>query len=126
MRRLWLLPAFALALYGADITGRWVGTVEVQDPGNGDKIATHIRAEFAQQAEVVTGKIGRAQDEKLEAIRDGKVTGKTFAFEVMPEEATAPMRFALTVVNEDRIEGDMAGAIDVGKITGKVVLTRVK
>jgi hypothetical protein len=44
----------------------------------------------------------------------------------MPEEATTAMKFTLKIVSPDRIEGDMAGSIDVGKITGKVVLTRAK
>ena len=40
MKLLWLLPVLALALYGADLTGKWTGTVDVADPGNGDKIST--------------------------------------------------------------------------------------
>jgi len=125
MKRLWLIPVMALALY-ADVTGKWTGTVDVQDPSNGDKISTRVRAELTQKAGAVTGKIGRAQDEQLEQIRDGKLTGKTLTFEVMPEEAASPMKFTLTVVSDDRIEGDLNGAIDVGKISGKVVLTRAK
>jgi hypothetical protein len=126
MKCLWLLPVFALALYGADVTGTWTGTVDVHDPGNDDKISTQVKAQFAQTATAVTGKIGRKQDTQLESIRDGKVSGNTLTFEVMPEEATSPMKFNLTLVSDDRIEGDMTGAIDVGKISGKVVLTRSK
>jgi hypothetical protein len=126
MRCLWLLPVLALAMYGADVTGKWTGTVDVQDPGNGDKISTRVRAELTQKADTVTGKIGRVQDTQLETIRDGKLAGKSLTFEVMAEEATSPMKFTLIVVSDDRIEGDMNGAIDVGKINGKVVLTRSK
>jgi hypothetical protein len=126
MKRWCLLPIFALAIYGADLTGKWTGTVDVQDPGNGDKISTRVKAELTQKADTVTGKIGRAQDEQLESIRDGKLTGKTLTFDVMPEEATSPMKFTLTVVSDDRIEGDLNGALDIGKISGKVVLTRSK
>jgi len=126
MKQLWLLPLFALALYGADVTGKWTGTVDVLDPGNGDKISTRVRAELTQKAETVTGKIGRVQDEQLEQIRDGKLTGNNLTFDVMPEEATAAMKFTLTLVSEDRIEGELNGSIDVGKINGKVVLTRSK
>jgi hypothetical protein len=126
MKCLWLLPALALALYGADVTGRWTGTVDVADPGNGDKISTNVRAEFTQKADVVAGKIGRVQDEQLEQIRAGKIDGKMLTFEVQPEEATKPMKFTLTLLTDDRIEGDMVGEIDVGKITGKVVLIKTK
>ena len=126
MKAIWLLPALALALYGADLSGKWTGTVDVLDPGNGDKISTKVRAEFTQKANALAGKIGREQDEQLEQIRDGKIAGTTVTFEVQPEEATKPMKFTLTLKGDDRIEGDMIGEIDVGKITGKVVLTRSK
>jgi len=120
-----LLPFLAVALY-ADVTGNWSGTVDVQDPGNGDKISTRVRAELIQNADTVTGKIGRVQDQQLESIRDGKLSGKALTFDVMPEEAKIPLKFTLTLVTDDRMEGDMNGAIDVGKISGKVVLTRSK
>jgi hypothetical protein len=126
MKLFWLLPLVAVVLYGADVTGTWTGTIDVADPGNGDKISTEVKAEFKQAAAALTGKIGRKQDEQLESIRDGKITGKAITFNVLPEEATSPMKFNLTLVSDDRIEGDMAGAIDVGKISGKVVLTRAK
>jgi hypothetical protein len=126
MKLFWLLPVVAIALYGADVTGTWTGTIDVADPGNGDKISTEVKAEFKQAAAALTGKIGRKQDEQLESIRDGKITGKAITFDVLPEEATSPMKFNLTLVSDDRIEGNMAGAIDVGKISGKVVLTRAK
>jgi hypothetical protein len=126
MKLFWLLPVVAIALYGADVTGTWTGTIDVADPGNGDKISTEVKAEFKQSAAALTGKIGRKQDDQLESIRDGKITGKAITFDVLPEEATSPMKFNLTLVSDDRIEGNMAGAIDVGKISGKVVLTRAK
>jgi len=126
MKNVCLFAVMALALYGADVTGKWTGTVDVQDPGNGDKISTRVRAELTQAGAIVTGKIGRLQDEQLETIRDGKLTGNALVFEVMPEEATSAIKFRLTVMSDDRIEGEMSGAIDVGKISGKVVLTRTK
>jgi hypothetical protein len=126
MTRLALLPLLSFALYATDLTGTWTGTVDVADPANGDKISTPVKAELKQAAGAVTGKIGRTQDTRLENIRDGKLAGKTLTFNVLPEEATKPMVFKLTLVSDDRIEGEMAGEIDVGKITGKVVLTRGK
>jgi hypothetical protein len=126
MKRLFLLPMLTLALYAADLTGTWTGTVDVSDPSNGDKISTPVKAELKQAADAVTGKIGRTQDQNLESIRDGKLEGKVLTFNVLPEEATKPMKFTLTLVTDNRIEGDMVGEIDVGKIQGKVVLTRGK
>ena len=126
MKHLWLLPLVALSLYGADISGKWTGSVEITDPGSGEKISTPVKAEFTQKAAEVTGSIGREQDTEAETILQGKLDGKNLAFEVKPPEATSTMKFTLVVVSDDRIEGDMQGAIDVGKISGKVVLTRVK
>jgi hypothetical protein len=122
-----LLPLLASALYGADVSGKWTGAVDVQDPGGGEKISARVRAEFVQKAETVTGKIGREQDAQLEPIRDGKLTGKTLTFEVIAEEATSTtIKFTLLVVSEDRIEGELTGAIEAAKISGKVVLSRSK
>ena len=126
MLRFLLLPVLSLSLYAADLTGKWTGTVDVADPGNGDKISTPVQAELKQDGSAVTGKIGRTQDTQLESIRDGKLAGNALTFNVLPEEATKAMVFTLTLVTDDRIEGDMVGEIDVGKIRGKVVLTRGK
>jgi hypothetical protein len=124
MKRFWLLPVLAFAAYAADLSGAWTGTVDVADPANGDKISTTVKAELKQSAGAVAGKIGRVQDTQMENIRDGKVEGKTVTFNVLPEEATKPLKFTLTLVTDDRMEGEMVGEIDVGKIQGKVVLTR--
>lgn len=126
MRNLWLLLALAAQLAAADITGSWTGTVVVADPSNGEKISTTVKAMLAQNGADVSGKIGRETDQDLEQIRNGKLAGKALTFEVQPAEATSPMKFTLTLISDDRIEGDMKGAIDSGNIAGKVVLTRAK
>jgi len=126
MKRFWLIPLVTVVMYGADITGKWTGTVEVGDPTSGDKISTPVKAEFNQKGADVSGKIGRAEDSEGEAISAGKLDGKNLAFEVKPPESTSPMKFKLVLVADDRIEGGMEGAVDVGKVSGKVVLTRVK
>jgi hypothetical protein len=126
MKNLWLLPLVAVALYGGDVSGKWTGSVEVTDPSSGEKISTPVKAEFTQKSADVSGKIGRAEDTQPETIRQGKVDGKNLAFEVQPPEATSAMKFILVLVSEDRIEGEMQGAIDVGKVSGKVTLNRVK
>src|SRR5262249_32850969 len=126
MKGMWALLVLSVTLYGADVTGTWKGSIEVADPSNGEKINTEVKAQFDQKANVVSGKIGREQDQELELIKNGKLDGKTLVFEVQPPEATSPMKFNLVLVSNDRIEGDMKGAIDVGNIQGKVVLSRVK
>ena len=126
MKSIGMLMIPTLVLYGADVTGTWKGSIDVADPANGEKISTEVKASFDQKANVVSGKIGRAQDHQPETIRNGKLDGNTLIFEVQPPEATTPMKFILVLVNDDRIEGDMKGAIDVGAVSGKVVLSRLK
>jgi hypothetical protein len=121
-----LVLALAARLVAADVTGAWVGTVIVGDPSNGEKISTTVKAHLEQKGGAISGKIGREHDQDLEQIRNGKVDGNTLTFEVLPEEATSPMVFTLTLVSEDRIEGGMKGQVDTGNITGTVLLTRVK
>jgi hypothetical protein len=126
MRGIALVLALAARLAAADITGAWVGTVVVADPGNGEKISTPVKAQLEQKGGAISGKIGREHDQDLEQIRNGKLDGNTLTFEVQPEEATSPMVFTLTLVSDDRIEGGIKGAVDTGKISGTVLLTRVK
>ena len=126
MKRIWLLPVIALSLYGADVSGKWTGSVEINDPTSGDKVSTPVRAEFVQKGGDVSGTIGRTQDADGETIQAGKVDGKNLVFEVKPADSTTALKFTLVVSADDRIEGGMEGAMDVGKISGKVVLTRVK
>lgn len=125
MKRMWLLLALGAALCGADITGSWSGKVDITDPTSGDLISTPVKAQFDQTAAAISGKIGRAHDDELEQIRNAKLDGNTLVFDVQPPEATSPMKFHLVVVDNDRIEGDMNGAIDSGTISGKVTLTRI-
>ncbi|MGO9260779.1 MAG: hypothetical protein ACLQU1_31395 [Bryobacteraceae bacterium] len=126
MRKIWLLPLVALAMYGADISGKWTGSVEIADPSSGEKMSIPVKAEFTQKAAEVSGTIGREQDTEAQAIREGKLDGKNLVFEVQPPEGTSAIKFKLVVVSDDRIEGDMQGAVDAGNISGKVILTRVK
>ncbi|HLH18691.1 MAG TPA: hypothetical protein VKX45_15835 [Bryobacteraceae bacterium] len=124
MKATWLVLALAAPLMAADVTGAWSGKIVVTDPSSGEQIDTQVQAQFDQKAEGISGKIGRVHDQDLEQIRNAKLDGKTLVFEVQPPEATSPMKFNLVIVSDDRIEGDMKGAIDSGNISGKVVLTR--
>jgi hypothetical protein len=126
MRKMWLLPVLALVAYGADLTGKWTGSIEVYDPSSGSTINTPVKAEFAQHAGVLTGKIGRTEDDEARPIRNAKLEGKKLVFEVEAPDSTGLMTFSLAVVRDDWLEGEMKGAVDVGDITGKVKLGKVK
>jgi hypothetical protein len=128
MRRWWLLffllaPALPVMMGGADISGRWSGSIEVLDAGGGNSITTPVRAEFEQKANLVSGTIGRKEDERSESIRNGKIEGSRISFEVSSPETLSAMKFNLTLQG-DRMEGEMKGMVDSGEIVGKVRLTK--
>jgi hypothetical protein len=123
MRNLWLLLCLPLVLEAADVSGKWSGSIEVADNAGGSSITTPVRAVFEQKANLVSGKIGRREDERAESIRNGKVEGSKISFEVSSVETTTAMKFNL-VLEGDHLEGEMRGMVDSGEITGKVRLTR--
>ena len=126
MKALWLVPLFALTMFGADVSGKWSGSIEVSDPSTGDKINTPVKVVFDQKDSTVSGKIGRTEDDQTEDIHNGKLDGNKLTFDVQPPEATSAMKFQLVLVAADRIEGEMKGAVDVGNVSGKVTLQKDK
>jgi hypothetical protein len=124
IRRLWLFLWVPLVMgASADISGKWSGSIEVADNAGGSSISTPVRAEFQQKSNLISGKIGRREDEQTESIRNGKVEGTKISFEVSSLETTSAMKFNL-VLDGDRLEGEMKGTVDSGEIVGKVRLTR--
>jgi hypothetical protein len=89
-------------------------------------IDTPVKAEFVQKANVVSGSIGREEDQRPEPIQNARLEGDSLVFEVQPGETEGAVKFNLKVVNAGRIEGDMKGMVDVGRISGKVTLQKVK
>ena len=123
MRRLVLLLCLPLALGAADVSGKWTGSIEVADNAGGSTVNTPVRAEFEQKANLVSGKIGRREDERAEVIRNGKVDGVKISFEVSSPETMSAMKFNLTL-DGDQLQGEMKGTVDSGEIVGKVRLKR--
>jgi len=124
MCKLWLILWLPLLLGSTgDISGTWLGSIDVADNAGGSSVTTPVRAEFEQKANLISGKIGRREDEQAESIRNGKVEGTKVSFEVTSAETTSAMKFNL-VLEGDHLEGEMKGMVDSGEITGKVRLTR--
>ena len=123
MRKFWILLCLPLVLGAADVSGKWSGSIEVADNAGGSGVTTPVRAEFEQKANLVSGRIGRREDERAEAIRNGKAEGAKISFEVTSVETTSSMKFNL-VLDGDHLVGEMKGTVDSGEITGKVRLTR--
>jgi hypothetical protein len=125
MRLPFLFLLTSALLLGADPTGRWTGTIAVDDTGSGTTITTQVHVELEQQADGVSGKIGRIEDTDVVPIKNAHVEGDTLVFEAASDETTGPMKFSLKIAG-DRMEGTMKGSIDSGDINGKVKLTREK
>lgn len=123
MRKFWLLLSLPLLLGAADISGRWSGSIEVADTSGGSSITTPVRVEFEQKADLVSGKIGRKEDERSESIRNGKIEGSKISFEVSSSETLSAMKFSLTL-HGDEMAGEMKGTVDSGEIVGKVKLIK--
>jgi hypothetical protein len=123
MKKLWLLPCLAAALIAANVSGKWTGNVEVQDPAGGSVINTQVRAELRQKADAITGEIGRQEDREAEPIQNAKLDGQRLTFEVSSAEASGVIKFVLTL-DGDRLDGEMSGSVDGTAITGKVHLQR--
>ena len=124
MRKLWLLPSLAATLVAADVSGKWSGTVNVEDPTGGPNIEVRVRADLQQKADAITGAIGRQEDQQGEAVRNAKLDGNRFTFEAASTEANGVVKFVLTL-DGDRLDGQMSGELDGSAISGKVHLERV-
>lgn len=124
MTKLLLLPCLAAAMVAADVSGKWTGTVDVDDPTSGSTINTQVRAELRQSADAVTGSIGRQEDQEAEPIQNARMDGKRLTFEVSSAETNGLIKFVLTLEG-DRLDGDMKGSMDGAAIAGKVHLTRL-
>jgi hypothetical protein len=114
----------ALSL-GADLTGRWTGTIAVDDTASGTTITTQVHIELQQNSSGLSGKIGRIEDTEVVPIKNARMDGDMLVFEAASEETAGPMKFQLKIAG-DRMEGTMKGSIDSGDISGKVRLTRDK
>ena len=123
MYRWVLLLCLPLALGAADVSGKWTGSIEIADNAGVSTVNTPVRAEFEQKANLVSGKIGRREDERAEVIRNGKVDGVKISFEVSSPETMSAMKFNLTL-DGDQLQGEMKGTVDSGEIVGKVRLKR--
>jgi hypothetical protein len=123
MKKLWLLPCLAATLMAADVSGKWTGTVNVEDPSGGPNIEVRVRADLRQTADAITGAIGRQEDQTGETIRNATLDGKRLSFEVSSTEANGLVKFTLTL-DGDRLDGEMSGSMDGSPITGKVHLSR--
>jgi hypothetical protein len=123
MTRCLLAMFFAAALWAADYSGKWAGSIDVRDPSSGSTVSTSVRVELQQKDKALTGTIGRGEDESSQAIQNGIVDGSTVSFEVDSAEAPGIMKFSLKGEG-DLLQGEMKGSGDASDIVGIVKLKR--
>ena len=87
----WLLPCLALALSGADLSGKWAGTIDIEDSGS----TIPIQVELVQKSDAVSGKVGRAGSGDEGTIRNGKVVYDLNGI-TRPEWTTLPKGYTNT------------------------------
>ncbi len=119
---------FSLSLLFAQtgkVAGKWSGVIVIDDTGSGTKIETPVELDLQQNGAALSGKIGRAGDPERVDIRNGKLEGDTVTFEASSVEASAAMKFSLTIQGE-RLEGEMKGAAEGNEIVAKVTFSRPK
>lgn len=118
-----LLAVFAIALYAADVTGRWTGTIDVHDTASGSIVTTPVQIQFEQKGDSLSGKVGRAEDRDTVDIKNGRIDGDRVTFEASSVETAGPMKFSLKLTG-GKLEGDMKGSIEEGVISGHVKLEK--
>ena len=122
-----LFAAFAAAMLApGDVTGRWSGAVIVEDKGSGSEVSTPVEFQLQQQGNSITGKVGRKDDPDASPVQNGKIEGNRITLDVVSKEIMGPAKFALTVVNDTEMQGDMTVKVEEGTFNGKVKLKREK
>jgi hypothetical protein len=129
MRRLFLLTCLTFALFGmqtaTNLSGTWMGTVDVRDTDSGSVISTSVRLSLTQTKDAVTGKIGREGENEETPLQHVRLEGNKLTFEATNPDVNGPIKFVLTVT-DDQMEGEMKASLDTGEINGKVRVTREK
>lgn len=119
MKYLFLLTSlFTSALFGADVTGSWIGTFTPSDGQTGSALLV-----LKQDGAKLTGTAGPNSGEQME-ISNGKVEGSNITFEIAREDGSK-MTFVLKLEGE-AITGEIARIRDGDKKTAKLEVKREK
>ena len=112
-----LLLAAAWTLSGADLTGKWAGTVDMKQDGDAQTIPVVMIVK--QEGNKLTGTAGPEEDQHT--IQKGVVDGDTVTLEVDGGEAIYYLELK---VDGDQISGAVKQGTDGEKM--KIALKRVK
>jgi hypothetical protein len=120
-----LLTIAQLGAISATVSGRWSGTIDIEDPGSGTTITTPVQVEFIEKDGVLSGKIGRKDEPDNAPIQNAKVENGHLHFEATSLEVNGPVKFDLTLTG-DQMQGEMKASVDSDDLVGKVKISREK
>ena len=123
MRLLCTLALSAAALFGADVTGKWSGTIEFNREG--ETRSQPALMILKQDANKVSGTVGPNADRQY-TIKSGTLEDNKLTIEVEPEDGPAKVLLTLVLEGDDRITGNMKAETGEGTMTGKLDLKREK
>ena len=118
------LALLTLTALAANIAAKWSGILEIDQGGSGEKIERPVELQLELKGGALSGKIGLSGDPEGVEIRNGKVEGDTITFEASSPEASAAMRFTLTI-HGDQLQGEMKGIASGNELFAKVSLYRL-
>jgi hypothetical protein len=123
MKLLLCALSFSAALFGADVTGKWTGTIEMSRDGESRTTAALLI--LKQDAAKITGSIGPNVDRQY-TIKSGTIENNRLTLEVEPEDGPAKVLLNLVLQTDDHMTGDMKADTEQGTMTGKLDVKREK
>ena len=115
-----IVLAFALPLSAAEVTGTWVGSLEITTP-DGQTLRDRCHMKLEQKGASVTGAVGPDRSAQWEIV-NGKVEGSRITFDVRPPEGGS-LQFDLRLAG-DHLKGEARGENLGLRILAKVDVTR--
>ncbi len=114
---------FALAVSGADVTGKWSGTLEITHDGEVKNSTAFFI--LKQDGMTITGSVGQ-DAERQTPIKTGSIEDDRIVLEVVPEQGPSLVKFALKLDGDDHITGDMSAEGGEGTLKAKLDVKREK
>ena len=112
----------------ADVSGKWTGTLEGQGPDG--PISVPANMEFKQTGQTITGSVWKDTDHQF-AIDKGKIDGSQITFEFTAPEGGDESsgflhRVKLTLVAENKLEGELNFEVEGNKVAAKLKLAKTQ
>lgn len=122
---LFAITLSAAAMFGADLTGRWTGTLDMKRGEETRKQAALLI--FKQDGANVAGSMGPDAERQFQ-IKSGRIEGERILIELTPHEEGGPTKVMveLRLDGDDHLLGDLKAETPEGAITAKIDAKREK